>query len=558
MPQFPLPCHDVGQWSVIIASTPEFNLGSRCTMHMHAPCSAWPLHYTHTHALPPPPLRSSILATVGKRLSYLSRILKLVPHTGTHHLFAIFYVALILHPKPAIPNEYHEWLVSDTWVWVAGPILIYITERLVRGWRHYRWKVRLLEARRLPANILEVKLSKPRGFRSVAGQYVMIRCPRIALFEWHPFSLTSAPQEPFITVHVQAAGDWSSQLTRMFQAEAGMDGGRGVTITPRITDPQSSELEQKSNVGKLPEQQHLQQQPECHGMRSESPEDQFTGIRNTVATQQALQSRHVQQEREQPQSCWGGGADPAEQLHMQVIIDGPYGAPTQDHKHFRNLLLVGGGIGVTPMLSVLKSLLYERYHDEANPLSQPRGAYLDQSSTSDGTSPLPQPDWKPSGIHNILGSDAHRYEDRSETADILVTASDLEQGGAHARGHCIVYWSVRDEEQFLWATEILRSILARDHRGFLEVHVHVTGATSSFARDSLTGSKARHVGSDIILTRGRPAWEDVFHNIARDHPRTSVGVFFCGPKQMAKQLRVVSRRTTRATSTKFTFHQEHF
>ena len=112
---------------------------------------------------------------------------------------------------------------------------------------------------------------------------------------------------------------------------------------------------------------------------------------------------------------------------------------------------------------------------------------------------------------------------------ILITHSDLEQGASDHRGHCIVYWSVRDEDQILWCTETLRHILAQDTQGFLEVHVHVTGSSVSFAPDSKAGHTIRHLTSDIVLTRGRPVWEDIFAGLARAHPRAAIGVFFCGP-----------------------------
>ena len=45
-------------------------------------------------------------------------------------------------------------------------------------------------------------------------------------------------------------------------------------------------------------------------------------------------------------------------MTFQVIVDGPYGSPTQYHEDFNTVLLVGAGIGVTPFASVLRHLLY--------------------------------------------------------------------------------------------------------------------------------------------------------------------------------------------------------
>lgn len=35
------------------------------------------------------------------------------------------------------------------------------------------------------------------------GQFIFLRCPEIALFEWHPYSITSAPADPYLTVHIK-------------------------------------------------------------------------------------------------------------------------------------------------------------------------------------------------------------------------------------------------------------------------------------------------------------------------------------------------------------------
>jgi ferredoxin-NADP reductase len=40
-----------------------------------------------------------------------------------------------------------------------------------------------------------------------------------------------------------------------------------------------------------------------------------------------------------------------------VKVDGPVGAPSQGYSHFPIVVLVAAGIGVTPMISVLKELL---------------------------------------------------------------------------------------------------------------------------------------------------------------------------------------------------------
>ena len=40
----------------------------------------------------------------------------------------------------------------------------------------------------------------------------------------------------------------------------------------------------------------------------------------------------------------------------KICIDGPYGAASQDHCKYDNILLIGLGIGATPFISILKDI----------------------------------------------------------------------------------------------------------------------------------------------------------------------------------------------------------
>jgi hypothetical protein len=47
---------------------------------------------------------------------------------------------------------------------------------------------------------------KPVGFFFAPGMYVYLSYPKISRYEWHPFTLTSAPQDSFISVHIKEVG----------------------------------------------------------------------------------------------------------------------------------------------------------------------------------------------------------------------------------------------------------------------------------------------------------------------------------------------------------------
>lgn len=79
--------------------------------------------------------------------------------------------------------------------------------------RQWLWRTRVLDIKLHPGKVTELQLQVPRwahkgwrGFTYRPGQYAFINVPAISPWEWHPFSLTSAPSDDFISFHIGAAG----------------------------------------------------------------------------------------------------------------------------------------------------------------------------------------------------------------------------------------------------------------------------------------------------------------------------------------------------------------
>ncbi|XP_040990787.1 respiratory burst oxidase homolog protein A-like [Juglans microcarpa x Juglans regia] len=132
----------------------------------------------------------------------------------SHHLFVIVYVLLIIHGL--FVYLVHKWYLKTTWMYLAVPVLLYAGERTLRYFRSGSYSVRLLKVAIYPGNVLTLQMSKSPQFKYKSGQYMFVQCPAVSPFEWHPFSITSAPGDDYLSVHIRQLGDWTQELKRLF------------------------------------------------------------------------------------------------------------------------------------------------------------------------------------------------------------------------------------------------------------------------------------------------------------------------------------------------------
>ncbi|OMP06110.1 Cytochrome b245, heavy chain [Corchorus olitorius] len=132
----------------------------------------------------------------------------------SHHLFVIVYVLLVIHG--VFLYLVHDWYRKTTWMYLAVPVLLYAGERTLRFFRSGFYTVRLLKVAIYPGSVLTLQMSKPPQFRYKSGQYMFVQCPAVSPFEWHPFSITSAPGDDYLSVHIRQLGDWTQALRKLF------------------------------------------------------------------------------------------------------------------------------------------------------------------------------------------------------------------------------------------------------------------------------------------------------------------------------------------------------
>lgn len=132
----------------------------------------------------------------------------------SHHLFVIVYALLVIHG--VFLYLVHKWYLMTTWMYLSVPVLLYAGERTLRIFRSGFYTVRLLKVAIYPGNVLTLQMSKPPQFKYKSGQYMFVQCPAVSPFEWHPFSITSAPGDDYLSVHIRQLGDWTQELKRVF------------------------------------------------------------------------------------------------------------------------------------------------------------------------------------------------------------------------------------------------------------------------------------------------------------------------------------------------------
>ncbi len=114
-----------------------------------------------------------------------------------HYLYLVFFAALVPHGP-------------ETWLWVAPGFGLYLVDRLARfALRRRRVEITSLTA--LSDQVTSVRFKRGQVFRFHPGDYIRVRIPVLGR-EWHPFTLSAAPESNRFDIHVRNRGDWSGAL----------------------------------------------------------------------------------------------------------------------------------------------------------------------------------------------------------------------------------------------------------------------------------------------------------------------------------------------------------
>ncbi|KAH8883821.1 hypothetical protein GQ53DRAFT_786604 [Thozetella sp. PMI_491] len=141
----------------------------------------------------------------------------------THHLFIPFFLALYTHTtgcfvrtsadavSPFAGDTYWNTCIGYLgWRWEMWTGGFYLIERLYREVRALRY-TKITRVVRHPYDAVEIQFEKP-SFKYKAGQWLFLQVPSISQYQWHPFTITSCPFDPYVSVHVRQVGDFTRAL----------------------------------------------------------------------------------------------------------------------------------------------------------------------------------------------------------------------------------------------------------------------------------------------------------------------------------------------------------
>ena len=101
------------------------------------------------------------------------------------------------------------------------------------------------------------------------GDYVQINIPKLARFEWHPFTISSAPEHPSVFwVHIRALGNWTIRLHDYLKEQVGNLQPTIVLVAWHIFDKAHATVFQGVEVNERQDFDFSLQSQQCHHVES--------------------------------------------------------------------------------------------------------------------------------------------------------------------------------------------------------------------------------------------------------------------------------------------------
>jgi predicted ferric reductase len=211
------------------------------------------------------------------------------------------------------------------------------------------------------------------GFSFAPGQYIFLNIPQISHVAWHPFSISSVKKDALglFSLHILASCEGVKALrTSCAQFKGGASiGVRSAESAVAVGIVQASSLDGKINSNSS----NARSPSPNHPNPSENEyQTNVNGVHNTWETISLTHNTWTGDLLAQAARYFGRisstqmhanldvsgiGQKHMPPVSLTVRVDGPYGKINMELLDYHTIVLVAGGIGITPMFSVLQYLL---------------------------------------------------------------------------------------------------------------------------------------------------------------------------------------------------------
>ncbi|QQP32535.1 Uncharacterized protein FKW44_024873, partial [Caligus rogercresseyi] len=126
------------------------------------------------------------------------------------------------------------------WMFFIIPGIVYTLDKIATFRTRYM-ALDILETELLPSDVIKVKFYRPPNMKVLSGQWIRVSCTALRPEEFHSFTLTSAPHEDFLSIHVKAQGPYTWRLRNLF--DTSLNGKVGETDGEKDDDPPKIRIE---------------------------------------------------------------------------------------------------------------------------------------------------------------------------------------------------------------------------------------------------------------------------------------------------------------------------
>ncbi|XP_076328078.1 dual oxidase-like [Tachypleus tridentatus] len=127
----------------------------------------------------------------------------------THNLYIVLYILTLMHGLARLTGP------PRFWYFFIVPAIVFVLDKVTSLQTKFV-ELDILETELLPSDVTKIKFTRPPNFKYLSGQWVRVTCTGLRRKEYHSFTLTSAPHENFLSIHVKAQGPWTWKLRNYF------------------------------------------------------------------------------------------------------------------------------------------------------------------------------------------------------------------------------------------------------------------------------------------------------------------------------------------------------